>query len=286
MKKNSNLVKRRSFLFLLFLVFTTPFCQRVYSQEIKLSFSLKNATLKEIINEIKRVSVYDFVYSDSQLNSFRQRDVSFKNATIRQVLDDCLKDTDLEYTINGNTIVLKLKSIKTDDEGAKYVSGVVTDVAGNPLPGATLLIKGTVTGMATNTNGEYKISVPKHGECTLIFSFMGMKTQYIKVSNKTNINVKMEEDLAEVEEVVVTGYQQINKKQSTGAVTTVTAADVLVPGMTSIDQALEGRIPELLFMSNSGEVGATARIRVEEPRHWSVIENPCGYWMVLFWMIR
>lgn len=262
MKKNSNLVKRRSFLFLLFLVFTTPFCQRVYSQEIKLSFSLKNATLKEIINEIKRVSVYDFVYSDSQLNSFRQRDVSFKNATIRQVLDDCLKDTDLEYTINGNTIVLKLKSIKTDDEGAKYVSGVVTDVAGNPLPGATLLIKGTVTGMATNTNGEYKISVPKHGECTLIFSFMGMKTQYIKVSNKTNINVKMEEDLAEVEEVVVTGYQQINKKQSTGAVTTVTAADVLVPGMTSIDQALEGRIPELLFMSNSGEVGATARIRV------------------------
>ena len=113
MKKNSNLVKRRSFLFLLFLVFTTPFCQRVYSQEIKLSFSLKNATLKEIINEIKRVSVYDFVYSDSQLNSFRQRDVSFKNATIRQVLDDCLKDTDLEYTINGNTIVLKLKSIKS-----------------------------------------------------------------------------------------------------------------------------------------------------------------------------
>ena len=85
------------------------------------------------------------------------------------MLDDCLKDTELEYTINGNTIVLKLKSTKVDDESLKYVSGVVTDASGNPLPGATLLIKGTTTGMATNANGEYKIGVPKNGECTLIF---------------------------------------------------------------------------------------------------------------------
>ena len=208
MKKNCNLVRKRCFLFFLFLVFTTPFCQRVYSQEMKLSFSLKNATLKDVINEIKRVSVYDFVYSDPQLKSFRQRDVAFKDATIRQVLDDCLKDTELEYTINGNTIVLKLKSTKIDDESLKYVSGVVTDASGNPLPGATLLIKGTTTGMATNANGEYKIGVPKNGECTLIFSFMGMKTQYVKVGNKTKIDVKMEEDLTEVEEVVVTASER------------------------------------------------------------------------------
>lgn len=262
MKKNCNLVRKRCFLFFLFLVFTTPFCQRVYSQEMKLSFSLKNATLKDVINEIKRVSVYDFVYSDPQLKSFRQRDVAFKDATIRQVLDDCLKDTELEYTINGNTIVLKLKSTKIDDESLKYVSGVVTDASGNPLPGATLLIKGTTTGMATNANGEYKIGVPKNGECTLIFSFMGMKTQYVKVGNKTKIDVKMEEDLTEVEEVVVTGYQNIDKRHLTSAVSSVKASDILTPGMTSIDQALEGRIPELVLMSNSGEVGATPRIRV------------------------
>ena len=229
---------------------------------MKLSFSLKNATLKDVINEIKRVSVYDFVYSDPQLKSFRQRDVAFKDATIRQVLDDCLKDTELEYTINGNTIVLKLKSTKIDDESLKYVSGVVTDASGNPLPGATLLIKGTTTGMATNANGEYKIGVPKNGECTLIFSFMGMKTQYVKVGNKTKIDVKMEEDLTEVEEVVVTGYQNIDKRHLTSAVSSVKASDILTPGMTSIDQALEGRIPELVLMSNSGEVGATPRIRV------------------------
>lgn len=262
MKKNCNLVRKRWFLFFLFLVFTTQFNQRVYSQEMKLSFSLKNATLKEVISEIKRISAYDFVYSDPQLASFKQRDVSFKEATIKQVMDECLKDTRLTYAINGNTIVIKLKDAKVDEENLKYVSGVVTDLGGNPLPGATLLIKGTTTGMATSVKGEYKIGVPKDGECTLIFSFMGMKTQYIKVGNKTKIDVKMEEDLAEVDEVVVTGYQRIDKRHSTSAISTVKASDVLVPGMTSIDQALEGRIPELLFMSNSGEVGATGRIRV------------------------
>lgn len=77
------------------------FSQRIYSQEMKLSFNLKNATLKDVINEIKRISVYDFVYSDPQLTSFKQRDVSFTNATIQQVMEDCLKDTKLTYAING-----------------------------------------------------------------------------------------------------------------------------------------------------------------------------------------
>ena len=72
----------------------------------------------------------------------------------------------------------------------------------------------------------------------------------------------MEEDLTEVEEVVVTGYQNIDKRHLTSAVSSVKASDILTPGMTSIDQALEGRIPELVLMSNSGEVGATPRIRV------------------------
>ena len=238
------------------------FSQRVYSQEMKLSFNLKNATLKDVINEIKRISVYDFVYSDPQLTSFKQRDVSFTNATIQQVMEDCLKDTKLTYAINGNTIVFKLKATQEKEQELKYVSGVVTDQAGNPLPGATLLIKGTTTGMATNTNGEYKIGVPKDGECTLIFSFMGMKTQYVKVGNKMKIDIKLEEDLTEVEEVVVTGYQNIDKRHLTSAVSSVKASDILTPGMTSIDQALEGRIPELVLISNSGEVGATPRIRV------------------------
>lgn len=72
----------------------------------------------------------------------------------------------------------------------------------------------------------------------------------------------MEELIVGMEEVVVTGYQKVDKRRSTSAITSVKASDVLVPGMSSIDQALEGRIPELMLITNSGEVGATPRIRV------------------------
>lgn len=260
MKKNFNVVRKRWFLFLLFLVFTTQLSQKAYCQEVKLTFSLKNATLKEIINEIKRISAYDFVYSDSYLSTFKQRDVSYKDATIDAVLTDCLEGTGLVYNINGKTIVIKREELKK--ETTKVVEGKVTDVQGNPLPGVTVLIKGLTVGTATNKDGVYKLGIPDKGEVILVFSFIGMKTSYVTVKDELRINVKMEEDVSEMEEVVITGYQKIDKRHSTSAITTVKASDVLVPGMTSIDQALEGRIPELLFMSNSGEVGATARIRV------------------------
>lgn len=105
-----------------------------------------------------------------------------------------------------------------------------------------------------------------------------MKTQYITVTDNLKIDVKLEEDVEEVEEVVVTGYQTINKRRSTSAISSVKAEDILVPGMTSIDQALEGRIPDLQLMLNSGEVGATPRIRVQEPPHFPETETRYGSW--------
>ncbi|MEY8594026.1 SusC/RagA family TonB-linked outer membrane protein [Butyricimonas hominis] len=260
MKKNFNVVRKRWFLFLLFLVFTTQLSQRAYCQEVKMTFSLKNATLKEVINEIKRISAYDFVYSDSYLSAFKQRDVSYKDATIDAVLTDCLKGTGLVYNINGKTIVIKREEVKKGT--TRVVEGKVTDMKGEALPGVTILIKGLTVGTVTNLDGNYKLGIPSEEKVTLIFSFIGMKTQYITVEDNLKINVKLEEEVAEVGEVVITGYQTIDKKHLTSAITTVNAADVLVPGMTSIDQALEGRIPELLLMANSGEVGATPRIRV------------------------
>ena len=101
MKKNSNVVGKRRFLFLLFLILTTQFSLNAYSQERKITFSLKNASLKDIIGEIRKNSDYDFVYRDVNLESFTRRDVAFKDATIEQVLTDCLKGISLGYEING-----------------------------------------------------------------------------------------------------------------------------------------------------------------------------------------
>ena len=116
MKKNSNVVGKRRFLFLLFLILTTQFSLNAYSQERKITFSLKNASLKDIIGEIRKNSDYDFVYRDVNLESFTRRDVAFKDATIEQVLTDCLKGISLGYEINGKTIIIRKKAISQNEQ--------------------------------------------------------------------------------------------------------------------------------------------------------------------------
>ena len=147
----------------------------------------------------------------------------------------------------------------------KKVRGKVLDAKTNePLIGVTVAIRGKnlpVMGSATDVNGQFSIDVPEM-VTELFFSFIGYKSQSLPVDVQHEMIVRLEEEAVSMEEVVVTGYQKVDKRRSTSAITTVKAADVLVPGMTSIDQALEGRIPELMFLANSGEVGATARIRV------------------------
>ncbi len=181
MKKNSNVVGKRRFLFLLFLIFTTQISLNAYSQERKITFSLKNASLKEIISEIRKNSDYDFVYRDVNLESFARQDVAFKDATVGQILTDCLKGTNLGYEINGKTIIIRKKAVSQEEKKSKTITGKVSDEQGNVLPGVTVIIKGTTLGTATGADGEYKLEIPGDSEQVLIFSFVGMKTQEIAV---------------------------------------------------------------------------------------------------------
>lgn len=226
MKKIFNVVGKRRFLFLLFLVFTTQISLNAYSQDKSLTFSLKNATLKEIINEIRKLSDYDFVYRDVNLEAFKRRDVSYKDAAIDAVLTDCLRGTGLTYEINGKTIIIRKESSKEVNQKMKTVTGKVTDERGEVLPGVTIMIKGTALGTATDADGNYKLNVPAEGEQVLSFSFVGMKTREIAVADKTKIDVKMEEDSETLDDVVVTGIFTKAKESYTGAVTSVSAKEL------------------------------------------------------------
>lgn len=106
--------------------------------------------------------------------------------------------------------------------------------------------------------GKFRFSYPKNkAQIVLEFSFVGMQTTSVKYAGQKEIDVILYEDQKELDEVVVTGYQVLDKRTQTSAITTVKAEDIMIPGVTSIDQMLEGRIPEMTFMLNSGEVGAT-----------------------------
>ncbi len=142
-----------------------------------------------------------------------------------------------------------------------YVKGVVTSADdGQPIPGATVVVKGKTTGITTNLDGAYSLKVP--GNSTLIFSFVGLKSQEIAVNNRATINVSMASETEAIEEVVVVGYGTQKKSVVTGAISSVKAKDLEKVSPGRIDQALQGRVSGVTIAANSGQPGSSATIRV------------------------
>lgn len=142
----------------------------------------------------------------------------------------------------------------------REIRGIVTDAKDkSPMPGVTVMIKGTTTGTATGIDGKYVLKAAV-GE-VLVFSFVGMKTQEIILRAQTVIDVSLENDQEQLEEVVVVGYTTRKKGTISGAVTTVKEGVLKVP-VVSFDQALQGQVPGMSVMTSSGEPGATSSVRI------------------------
>lgn len=143
------------------------------------------------------------------------------------------------------------------------ITGTVVDEKGSPVAGATVRLreKGSRLTATTDQHGHFRLSAGGRAQVAIVVSYIGYR-QYPATWKGRPLKIQLRENQQDISEVVVTGYQVINKRESTAAISSVKMEDVLMPDMTTIDQALEGRIPDLMYLQNSGEAGATARIRV------------------------
>lgn len=242
----------------LLLVFMTSYFNS-WAQEQKISFSVENASLVSILDRIEETSGYSFVYKLVDLQNVTGLTIQAKEYTLRQVLDMCLKGTKLTYVIEQNVVIIRPQG---DLPESMSVLGQVVSEQGEKIPGVTILVKGTFIGCTTDVQGRFELELPKRDDLVLQFSFTGMKTEEIKYSGQVFLRVILKSDIQKLDEVVVTGYQVIDKKKLTSAVTTVKASEVMIQGVTSIDRMLEGRIPDMMLMTNSGEVGVVPKIRI------------------------
>ena len=143
----------------------------------------------------------------------------------------------------------------------RTVSGKVTGSDdGLPLPQVSVLLKGTTTGVPTNIDGEYRISIPSEGG-TLVFSFLGYATQEVEIGNRTVIDVVLVPDITALEEVVVTGYSTDSRRETTGSVSTVQPRALTVSPSGNVEQQLQGRIAGVTVISN-GQPGTASQVRV------------------------
>ncbi|MFR4037586.1 MAG: carboxypeptidase-like regulatory domain-containing protein, partial [Butyricimonas faecalis] len=226
----------------------------VVAQHQKVTIDVKDVGVQEVFRSINEQTGLDFVYGALQLRELGTVTLHLKDVTVEKVLSELFTGTPFEYKFEMKSIVIKKREEKQVVKNV-VLSGVVTDERGNPLPGVTVSVKKLSFGTATDKDGKYKLSVPKvDDKLVIVFSFIGMETVEVKYTGKDVINVEMKENVAELEEVLVqTGYQTIDPRKNTSAVTTIKAEDIITPGLQTIDQMLEGYVRGW-FMQNTGQI--------------------------------
>lgn len=229
-----------------------------YSDNTKFNLDFKNARLSNILEAIENQSEFRFAYSTEYIDINRKVNVDVKDKKIEQILPVIFAGTDINFLITDRYIILSKTNSNSNYSEAtqkKTVKGRVIDSSGSPLPGTSVIIKGTTNGIITDGNGYFTLeNVPS--DATLLFSFLGMQSQEIQVSGKSVINVTMIEETVGIEEVVAIGYGTMRKKDVTGSISQAKGSDLIKSQNYSPLDNLRGKVSGVNIYSNSSQPGA------------------------------
>ena len=246
-----------------------------YSQSTKITLNLERSTLIDVFKQIEAQSEFVFIYKNEAINVDKKVDVKAEGATVDKILDQVLQDFGVKYEIIDKQIIVtpehsissKTDGIKLNEAASqpakKEISGSVKDSKGLFMPGVSVFVKGTTIGTNTDNDGKFTLSVSADAK-TLVFSFVGMKSQEVTITGKTSVTIVLMEEVAEVSEVVVVGYGIQKKTTMTGAVSTIDAAKLIQMPVANVSQMLAGRVPGITAVQGSGQPGedfADLRIR-------------------------
>ncbi len=259
----------------------------VYSQTKLLNLNVNNISIESALKEIENQSEFFFLYNNEQIDVTKKINVNVANKTIEDVLEGMLKETGIHYLIKDKQIVLydgDLNSIintlgraQAAQQQSKTISGKVTDTRNLPLPGVTVVIKGTTQGTVTNADGEYSLAnLPS--DATLQFSFVGMKTTEIAVGSQTNINMVMEEEAIGLEEVVAVGYGTAKRRDVVGSIAKVSSEMITKNPVTSVAQSLQGIASGVFVNNSSGHPGSGSDILIRGRSSINLSSSPL--WIV------
>lgn len=229
-----------------------------YAQNEMVTLDVNRMTVEKVFKTITQQLSYDIFYSNDELDTRCQVTLSTRKMSVQDLLEEVLKGN-YSYEFVGKTIIIR--PVKQSDKKI-VIQGTVKDQQGGSLPGVTVLVKGSTIGVSTDGNGKFRLEVASADSLVLVFSFVGMETKEVAYWGETELNVVMKEKDAKLDEVVVTGYQQIEKRQLTSAVSSVKTEDLNMIGATSIEQMLQGQLAGLSVINISAAPGAAPKIRV------------------------
>lgn len=270
-------IMKLTLLLVLGIVFTLSANVRAQDQMVTLKVS--GSTFPKVIAELKRQTNLDFFYSMNEIDITRPISLDVKDERVDDVLHQILGDA-FSWEYQNNMVVIKPVYAKDDDNKKKSMTlkGFVYDEKKQPLPGVTVKVVGVPLGTATDMNGWFQFTLPlQNGK--LEFSFIGFKSQQVDFTEKTDtLKIYLKEEATEMEEVIVTGYQNIKSHEMVGATQRVKAEDLPIAGNTSIENILQGRLAGVQITNLSGMVGQRQKTRVRGTS--TILGNQEPIWVV------
>ncbi|EOR95477.1 TonB-dependent receptor [Arcticibacter svalbardensis MN12-7] len=254
-KKNKH--RWRTLLFLFAIVFTGATVHAERNPKDNKSIT----RLEDFIHNLEKQYKVSFVYDASQLSKEKKINVDQNAAPLEKALSQ-LPENGISYKIIEDKIILKAQAMTATSKVIR-VSGVVkihTKTGTETTPGVYIREKGAKNGTASGMNGEYSITVGDGA--TLVFTMIGFKSVEVVVGGRSTINVTLEEDVNALSEVIVTGYQNIDRRKFTGAATTIKASESRREGINDVSRMLEGRVAGVSLQNVSGTFGAAPKIRI------------------------
>ena len=220
-------------------------------------------TIKQAIQLIEKNSNYTFFYNAADLKNTTNKNLNCEG-TIEEVLKEVFKGSGITYMIKGNEIILKVNKEEATQQQPKKkrtVTGTVVDAEnGDPVIGATVVVKGQKDGVITDLDGNFTIAI-SGSKAQLEFSYIGYRKKTVDVGDLGVINVKMESDNQLLSEVVVVGAGTQKKVSVTGSITSVKGLELKAPS-SSLTTSFAGKLAGVISMTSTGEPGAASEFYI------------------------
>ena len=239
-------------------------------ETISVDIELHNQDIKTLFKTIENKTGLLFAYQPQLINNFPKISTPRGKRSVSEILNTALQGSNLVYKqVDQNVIIYKKESTRAEiknntvnkEEANYYLSGKILDENGLPLPGVSVLLVGSNKHGVSDFDGQFSIELPS-GKHLLRISYLGYKTQEITVENQTTVTIKMQPDLAKLDEVVIVGYGTTTKRTSTGSVVKITSQDIEKQPITNILQSLQGRTPGVFVSQTSGYAGSNMNISI------------------------
>ena len=239
-------------LLVVFLMFSFSLSYAAREDSTKLvNFTVKSESLNNALIKFKDLTGVQILFNEELLGDKACKDLNLVNVTVDVALGKILEGSGFVYSkVDGVYVVKRASEQKDAQVKPRVFTGEVVDVNGEPLPGVTVVVKGTTFGGATDVDGKFELSLTLEGEVTLVFSFVGMESQEIVVKDQKPLRVVLKESSESLEEVVVTGVFERRAESFTGSATTVTRKELLKRGNHNLIQSLRNMDPALNISQN------------------------------------